>query len=639
MFDPKSNRLIYGDLLAPPPGYNLGMAVCTTYSLDLETLIASLVAIGLNEATDTELLRNPVNTLHAIERVSKKIVVFCEAGQTRIPTVSSPLHLLLEKMIVPIALPESYIKGQYPSFHPKTWVIQYVSKNQKPIYRFLVMSRNLTFDRSWDVSVALEGKKEPGGKTKVRPLLDFLGFLRDTISSQDPDRWQKRGIVDNMYDALQEVRFRSGEDVRGFKDDSFEILPLGIYDEPNAKVYDKDPLFDMFNDTPGHGIHDMVIISPFISKGAIKKLDADSKWLTKSSRRVLITRREELSKLKGALHNTDVYVMQDAIVNGENELSEDGETIQPKKQDIHAKLYLSVKDSQVNLCLGSMNASEKGLGVKATDKPGLLKDSKEAVVANVEMMLRLSTSPYYLNKLSLLKDLMGEDDKSNPFICVDPDTEKDEGKEDKENPNEKTFKRVCRLRLKGEVIPSGDNYDITLTCSGGAIPSGVKITPLRAKKLSRDLDKTVSFPNLRLLDLSEFYTVTIGEGDNKVQGLILVPTKGIPEDREKGIITDIISDQKKFAEYVAISLGESPEQFMIDVLDSEDKKKGEKGSGVSPSLTALYERMLRVACDEPERLKDIQRLVRLIDDEKIVTPEFKDMYRTFMSALKYKYDG
>lgn len=617
MFDPKYNRLVYGDLLTPPPGYRLGMAVCTTYSLDLETLIASIVAIGLNEATDTELLRNPVNTLHAIERVSKKIVVFCEAGQTRIPGASSPLHLLLEKMIVPVALPGADKGGDYPSFHPKTWIIQYENKDGKALYRFLVMSRNLTFDRSWDVSVALEGKKEPGGKTKVKPLLHFLDFLRGAISSQDPDRWQKRGIIDGMYEALQEVRFRTGENIRGFKDDDFEIIPLGI----NNEVYAKGPLFDMFNATPGHGIHDMVVVSPFISKSTMKDFDADSKWLTRSSRRVLITRREELPKLKGALHNTDVYVMQDAIVNGENELSEDGESWQPKKQDIHAKLYLSVKDSQVNLCLGSMNASYRGLNT------------------NVEMMLRLSTSRYYLRKETLLRDLMGEDEKSNPFIRVNPDTLGEEEKPEEKNPNDTLMKRICRLKLRGEVTPSGENYDVTLTCTGGAIPEDVTITPLRAKKLSMPLDRTVSFPSLRLLELSEFYTVTIGQGDQKVQGLLLVPTRGIPEDRERGIINAIINAPDKFAEYVAISLGESPEHFITELLESEDGRKGDKGSRVSPALTSLYERMLRVACDEPERLKDIQRLVHLIDDEKIVTKEFKDMYRTFMSALKFKYDG
>ncbi len=614
MFDPKANRLVYGDLLAPPPGYSLGAAVCTTYSLDLETLIASLVAIGLNEATDTELLRSPLNTLHAIERVSRKIVVFCEAGQTRIPEASSPLHLLLEKMIVPVALP-AVTKDLYPSFHPKTWIIRYESKGQKPLYRFLVMSRNMTFDRSWDVSVALEGKEEAGGRHKVRPLLDFLSFLRERVNPKDPDKSQKRNIIDSLSSSLEGVRFEPREGDKPFRD--FEIFPLGIDENKYNEELVKD---DLFATGYGHGIHDIVVMSPFISKGIIKRLDSDEKWLTKSTRRVLITRRTELEKLKGALNNTDVYVMKDAVIDGENELSDEGDMDQVRKQDIHAKLYLSVKDSAVRLYLGSMNASEKGLGM------------------NVEMMLRLSTSPYYLSRESLLKDLMGDDDKGNPFIRVEPDEQPDE-EEKTDSGNEKALKRICRLRLVGEVTPSGDTYNVTLTSGSGAIPEGATIAPLRAKGLEKPLEKTVSFTGLKLLELTEFYIITVGEGKDRAQGLMLIPTKVIPQDREKSIISDIINDRRKFAEYVAIALGESPEQALSETEDMDRDHADPSAVRPTPPLTALYERMLRVASEDPERLKDIQRLVTLIDNEDIVTPEFKKMYRTFMSALRFKYDG
>lgn len=612
MFEPKTNRLVYGDLLAPPPGYSLGLAVCTTYSLDLETLIASLVAIGLNEATDTELLKSPVNTLHAIERVSKKIVVFCESGQTRIPEVSSPLHLLLEKMIVPVALPAVNGKNNYPSFHPKTWVIRYESRTEKPLYRFIVMSRNLTFDRSWDVSIALEGREEAGGKRKVQPLLSFLSFLRDRVNSHDPDKGQKRAIVDGMISSLQGVRFHASENGRPFRD--FEILPLGIGDGAHDITSD-----ELFIDKPGHGIHDMLIMSPFVSKGVIQKLDSDVKWLQRSNRRILITRMSELPKLKGYLKHTDVYVMKDAVVEGENEL-EDNDGIPTSLQDIHAKLYLRVKDSNVSLYLGSMNASERGLGV------------------NVEMMLRLETTPYYLNKESLSKAIMGEDEKANPFKQVFPDTIPEEETE-ATNPNEGAFKRLCHLRLSGEIAQAGDGYDVTISCTSGHIPERVTISPLRAKGLTMTLDKTISFTGLRLMELSEFYIASIGEGKEKIQGLIFIPTKGIPQDREKGIISGIINDPKKFAEYVAFVLGDSSEQVLSEMMESEEAGNGPSDSAQSHPLTALYERMLRVACEEPERLKDIQRLVRLIDNEEIITPEFKKMYGTFMSALRYKYDG
>ena len=78
---------------------------------------------------------------------------------------------------------------------------------------------------------------------------------------------------------------------------------------------------------------------------------------------------------------------------------------------------------------------------------------------------------------------------------------------------------------------------------------------------------------------------------------------------------------------------------MTEMMESRDEDSRSSSGKTNQPLTALYERMLRVACDDPERLKDIGRLVKLIDDDEIVTSEFKKMYRTFMSALKFKYDG
>ncbi len=616
MFDPKSNRLIYGDILTPPPGYTLGAAICTTYSLDLEALVSSLVALGLNEATDTELLKSPVNTLHAIERVSRKVVVFCEAGQTRIPRNSSPLLLLLEKMISPVVLPDPKGKTNYPSFHPKTWTIRYDSPDDKPVFRFIVMSRNLTFDRSWDVSLVLEGKEEPGGRRKIKPLLDFVSFLRNTINIKDPDRALKRSIINEMFESLQDVRFRACENDKPFRD--FDILPLGIGDGAYDMFRD-----DLFNIDYGHGIHDIVTVSPFISKSIIKRLDSENKVLKNGSKRILITRRSELAKLKGSLHNTDVYVMKDTIVDGENEISEDGVSDAVSLQDIHAKVYLSVKNSDVRLCLGSMNASERGLGY------------------NVEMMVRLFTTPHYLSRSSFIKDIMGEDleDKGNPFMRIDLDSLQDEEPE-KSSSSSQELKRLLRMRLTAEVRTTATGlYDVIINCGAGKIPESVIIMPLRAKGLSRPLEKLTVFTGLRLLEVSEFYSISIGEGEEKVESLILVPTKGIPIEREKSIISYVISDRRKFAEYVAFVLGDSSEQVMLEMTERGDMEGRAVDSKKYPPLTALYERMLRVACDEPERLKDIQRLVKLIDDEDIVTPEFKDTYRTFMSALGYKYDG
>ena len=156
MLNPNSDRLDYGQILAPPAGYDLDLAVGTTYSLDLETLTAVSIALGLKEDMDSDLLRNPISMLNALQKVTEKILIFCEVGQMKASDKASPLMILMEKMVIPVALPKGRKGAAYPSFHPKTWVLRYVNSEGEKRYRFVVLSRNLTFDRSWDISFCMD---------------------------------------------------------------------------------------------------------------------------------------------------------------------------------------------------------------------------------------------------------------------------------------------------------------------------------------------------------------------------------------------------------------------------------------------------------------------------------------------------
>ena len=141
MFRTNNNqdRVNYSDALVPPDGYVLEKAVATTYSLDLEALTAVSIALGLKEEPDSELLQNPISMLNALVKVSEKILIFCEAGQIKKPGKPSPLMLLLDKMVIPVALPKKPGRGFYPSFHPKTWILQYRNADGLRKYRFVVL--------------------------------------------------------------------------------------------------------------------------------------------------------------------------------------------------------------------------------------------------------------------------------------------------------------------------------------------------------------------------------------------------------------------------------------------------------------------------------------------------------------------
>lgn len=600
MFKPKEDRLNYGQLLVPPVGYSLVRAVGTTYSLDLETLMSVCIALGIQESTDSSLTKNPFAILKSLQGLSEKLLVFCEAGQiAAMPPDRSPLMLLLDKMIVPVKLREIKGKG-YPSFHPKTWTLQYEDEVGNLYFRFIVLSRNLTFDRSWDVAVSLEGKLTGSRHKSSYPIVDFLEFLKYNCLEGVSMKTEKRRILNGLIQDLPFVQF-SLEDKR-FLD--FEILPLGI----GKTDIDEDPLFK-------NTFHDLLILSPFVSSGVLRSFDQRDKL--KNTRRHLITRTTELHKIAGKQDTFKVFAMKDAVVEGE-ELVSDEETTKVQQQDIHAKMYLMTKDSRSSLYLGSMNASENGLH------------------RNVEMLLKLSAYRYYLNLDLVEADLFGPDDKGNPFEEVDLTTvDTDAPEKEEKDALERVIKGICRLKAKAVVEPVAGAYNVTVTfsCPRDGFPD-VEIASARTVRTQR-LAEEVVFEGLNALELTELYRITVKGETDSITRMILIPTE-MPSDRDDMVVRSILKDKRAFVDYLAFILGDD---YVLSALEMEAAAGTDKDTdrrSADEALPAIYEKMLKTAYTEPERLKEIRIIMDRISDTKVIPEEFVQMYETFAKTLKLK---
>lgn len=600
MFRPKEDRLNYGQLLVPPVGYTLDLAVGTTYSLDLETLMAVSIALGIQESTDSSLSNNPFAILKSLQGLSDKMLVFCEAGQiAAMQPQKSPLMLLLDKMIVPVKLREMKGKG-FPSFHPKTWTLQYSDAEGNRLYRFIVLSRNLTFDRSWDVAVSLNGKDTKKEQATSIPIVDFLNYLKYNALEGVSLKTEKRRILNSLIQDLPYVLF-SLDDKR-FLD--FEIIPLGI---GQVNINDDPLIWDSF--------HDLLVFSPFISSGVMRSFD--ERKMLKDTRRHLITRTSELHKIAGKLDTFRVYTLKDTVVEGE-EIVSDEETEKIQQQDIHAKMYLMTKGSRSSLYLGSMNASENGLH------------------RNVEMLLRLSGYRYYLNMDAIESDLFGPDEKGNPFEEIDlagvdtiaPETEEKDALE-------RVLKGICRLKSKAEVVRDGDKYNVTVSFLSprGGFPNA-EIAPARTAR-SQQLAEEVSFEGLSALELTELYRITVKGETESITRMILIPTE-MPSDRDDMVVRSILKDKRAFVDYLAFILGDD---YVLSALEMEASAASDRDVGrrsVEDGLPAIYEKMLKTAYTEPERLKEIRLVMDRISDTEVIPDEFVRMYETFAKTLKLK---
>ena len=611
MFRTNNNqdRVNYSDALLPPDGYVLEKAIATTYSLDLEALTAVSIALGLKEEPDSELLQNPISMLNALVKVSEKILIFCEAGQIKKPGKPSPLMLLLDKMVIPVALPKKPGRGFYPSFHPKTWILQYRNADGLRKYRFVILSRNLTFDRSWDISICIESTEEIHQPEKTKPIVEFLDFLHDQVGNAVYDFQKKQALVKSMITDLDGVSFfldnhRFGE--------NFTIMPLGIgsggFDLSTDPLYCQRPL------KADYTFHALVVFSPFISGSMIDYWNKAEHTLT-GTKRTLITRRSELGKL--TVSNASrfrVFVLKDDIVEGEEYISDDATDKQ--RQDIHAKIFLRRKYSDTDIYIGSMNASYA------------------AVHENVEMMIRICTKRQYYGGDDFLRELFcGEENGSaNPFEEVSITAAEEIVEENESKELEHVLKELCRVTMDAVIVPSGDKYDVIVHMDSVPAFKGVEISlsPLRRNSFL-PISGEMTFPEMELLQLTDFFQVIVKGQTEEVARIIMIPMTGVPEERESAVVNSVIKDKRSFVEYIALILGDD---YLFTML--EESMFGKTGffGNQADRMPALYEKMLKTALEDPARLKEIEYVLKMVHDKEIIPDEFRALYDTFKTTLK-----
>lgn len=604
MLNPKNDRLDYGAILTPPVGYELDFAVGTTYSLDLDALVGACLSLGLSEDTDSELLNNPICLLEALRATGDKVALFCESGQIHMPGNPTALYVLLEKVVFSITTPKRRGIAAYPSFHPKTWVLRFVNAEKQFCYRFIVLSRNLTFDRSWDVTFWMDGKPVEEETGKNAPLADFMKYLTRHLPKDENGREKARKIR-SLVRELSNVKFTPYE--KEFYD--YEFLPAGI-PASDGKIYDIRNT-DLFKDT----FHELMIMSPFLTESVIKDFnDRNNSTGLRRERYLLLTREYSLGKLKPEdASNFELFIMKDNVIQGESRISED--TPESKPQDLHAKLYMTRKDSNSSLYLGSLNASHN------------------AISGNVEFMLRLKAQNRYLNLTSLTGSMFGMDEE-NPFQPITMKTAIVEDIADPTNRMNQIVKEITRSKLSASVQEQDGSYSICVeTDYAGAEGYEISIKPLLSQR-SNPLSNHVVFSNLSLMQLSEFYAIKVANEEATIERVVLIPTANLPDDREKAVVNSVVSDKTNFYRYIAFLLGDDLLLGMLDGIAGE-KSSANGLNHAQPTMPALYEKMLKTAAQDPDKFKGIDYLIKMVSDDNVIPDDFLKLYQTFREAVKW----
>lgn len=275
------------------------------------------------------------------------------------------------------------------------------------------------------------------------------------------------------------------------------------------------------------------------------------------------------------------------------------------------------KYSDTDLYLGSLNASHN------------------AVYGNVEFMIRLRAKNRYLNMDRLTDSLFGKDPDGpdNPFqeVTLQNAIISETGADDALSA---MLKMISRSNPKA-VVSAEDSEHYRVSIHFNPVNTQgfqVKVRPLLSHKEEVFSDNLI-YNNLTLTQLSEFFAVEVSDGESSVSRVLMVPTEGLPEDREKAVVSSVVNDRDCFYRYVAFLLGDNS---ILSALEMNEVNEKYTGHANQPRylIPALYEKMLLSAATQPEKFQGIDYLMKSISEEGIIPDEFKALYAKFKKVVK-----
>jgi hypothetical protein len=556
----------------PKIGYDVDFAVAFTYSLDLEALLGVPVSLGLlDDDMDTGLIDNPYFLLEAIRKSGDKIAIFCNAGSIALPRNIRSVFALLENRVFEVGL------SGMNSFHPKMWFIKYINNVGNSYLKLIVLSRNLTFDRSFDFAVEMTGNIGSRKLDKNKPLSDMLQFAAKYAGAH-----KRKRIFALAEDFLCIKKFELDN---RFED--YDFLTLGI--TPGAAK--ETGLFDRCND--------LIVFTPFLSSDMVESLANNVRF-----RKTLFTRKSSLNRKIIGMYD-DVYITKDILMGNEIMSEVEGEA-EPKGCDIHAKLYFTRGSTGNFLYIGSANASNK------------------AFYHNVEFLLKLKYKPYMASYDSLLKELLPKD--GCPFERIE-DIEAEDKIEDT-SLFDKAMREAIRSIRNAAVSSDGERFSITLRTKGKPLKKNIYIAPLFRAGSFAPLTNGLVFTDLLLKELSEFFIIRI-EDKQIVTKITLV---GMPEGRDEAIYNSIIQNKNGFLAYVSFMLSDHYAESCFEQYEFTRQLLAGDGNQQTAIPSALYERMLVCTVNNPSRLLDLDCLISKLDGD--IVGDFAVMYQPFKKIAK-----
>ncbi|MEU5786806.1 phospholipase D family protein [Micromonospora purpureochromogenes] len=573
MLAPDSRSLLL-DALRPPSGARLSRAVALTFTLDLESLLVAPLAFaahGLRESTD------PIAVMEGVRHCADRIDVFCQAGQIVVPPTQSALLAFVEPMVHQVRRPKP---GHL--FHPKLWALRFRDDTTgEASLRLLVLSRNLTKDRSWDVCLRLDASTGTRRVAGNKPLFDLVQHtLQLTVAPLPVDR---RAAIEALGEDLRRAEWEYPE---GAREMFFHALGM-----PRVRPPDFD------------GTRHLVI-SPFCTPGGLDRCAPSGKL-------ALVSRQETLDYLpQESLAGSEALMVSAMAGLPAEGAPSDLEVL----SGLHAKVYVVEKGRQARVLLGSANATDA------------------AFSGNVELLVELVGSRTQWGIDALLGPGAGFREILEPYERHDATEPEPEATDLRD-----LVRDIATIPLSATVTSAADGYGIRLT-SEDALPDvqGVRITAQlhtrrgEAALLPPGQPVDATFSGLALVDITPFVVVIAEDSTGREQTVVLATLIGDLAHRLDHVIAQQIDTPEKFLQFLLLMLG----------LGTEAAAVVSGGTGVNgtwrTSGTGILELLLNALVDRPQQLDDLARLVTCIeasgDSKRLLPLGFTELWRVITQA-------
>lgn len=598
MLNPNQRTLLL-DSLRPPPGFRLDAAVGTTYSLDLTALLTAPLAFALFESEADDAEPDPLALLEAVRRHGAAMDVFCQAGRIQVPRQYQRVLTYLEDSIHEAVAPGG-------AMHAKAWVLRFTDPEDTRRYRLLCPSRNLTFDRSWDVLVSLDGTpaEEPDDQQQARnaPVASFLRALPGL--ARQPLTPQAQARIDGLADEVGDVTWEAPE---GFHEVAF--WTPGI---PGLPWWPFDT-------------HDRaLVISPFLSAATVGGLARNG------GEHVLISRPESLDELGAPVVGgyTETLVLADDAADTEaatpaaetvaeaeepnpsaaapaNQEPQTNDEPAPVLTGLHAKTYFLEKDRRVRVLAGSANATTA------------------AFAGNVEFLVELGAWRRHGGIDELLATQTGVTSFRDLLASYTPVAEPAEESADQrlEQALDAARAAVAGGRVRARYTATGDQWDLTLDGDLAEDPGAVTLRCWPITLHGRDAVEAAVADGAWHAEIagvtSEAVTpfiacevqATVEGKAGEVTFAVRAELEGGPQDRLDTVLTGLLRNHDDLLRLLALLLadGDADAASVADLVTAEPRRGAAGMLGLDGG--PLFEALLRTLASDPERLDHIATLL------------------------------